>query len=79
MLKNQSGGGGHLVGQLVERLTLGFSSGHNLRVLGSSLTLGSLLQGESAGDFFLSLCLSPHSLSFSLLNVQDTRSNAAQL
>ena len=34
---------GHLVAQSVEHLTLDVSSGHDLRVLRSSLTLGSML------------------------------------
>lgn len=35
-----------LVAQLVEHPTFGFCSGHDLRVLGSSPTTGSLLSGE---------------------------------
>ena len=34
----------HWVVQLVKQLTLGFGSGHNLRVLGWSLESGSLLE-----------------------------------
>ena len=55
--------------QLVKRLTLGFSSGHDLRVVRSSPTLGSVLSEVSAWDSLplplplplppvLSLCLS---------------------
>ena len=47
--------------QLVKCPTLGFGSGHDLRVMGSSLEPGSLLSGESAQDS-LSLTL-PLSLS----------------
>ena len=49
--------------QLVERLTLDFGSGHDLRIMGLSPMLGSMLSGESAGDS-LSLSLTPtHMLS----------------
>ena len=41
---------GTWVTQLIERLTLGFSSGHDLGVVGSSSALGSALNGESACD-----------------------------
>lgn len=34
--------------QLVEYLALGFGSGPDLRIVGSSLTLGSLVSWESA-------------------------------
>ena len=47
--------GGTWVAQLVERLTLGFNSGHDLRVLGLSPTSGSVFCRESAGGFYLSL------------------------
>ena len=39
---------GAWVSQLVECLTLDFGSDHDLRVLGSSPALGSVLDGESA-------------------------------
>uniref|UniRef100_A0A452RRJ7 DUF4485 domain-containing protein n=1 Tax=Ursus americanus TaxID=9643 RepID=A0A452RRJ7_URSAM len=61
------------VSQAVKCVTLGFGSGHDLRVVRSSPKLGSALRGESAGDSLplllslptLSLCLSTpvHSLS----------------
>jgi len=41
---------GHLVAQLVEHLTLDFSSDHDLRVLRWSPTVGSALSRESAGN-----------------------------
>ena len=45
--------------QLVEHLTLGFGSGHDLRVMELNPTWGSVLSGESVGEFLsLSLCLS---------------------
>jgi len=39
---------GAWMGQLVEHPILGFSSGHDLRVLGSSPTSGSVISMESA-------------------------------
>ena len=52
-------GGAHSV----KWLALDFGSGHNLEVLGSTLTWGFLLGGESPSKFFfcLPLCLSPNS------------------
>ena len=61
--------GGARVARLVKHPTLGFDSGHDLKVLGSSPEWGSLLSDESACDS-LSLSLSfslSLSLSFSLL------------
>ena len=52
------------VAQLVKRLTLGFSSGHDLRVVRSSPTLGSALSGES-----LSPCPCPSPCALSLSHV----------
>jgi len=43
---------GAWLAQSVKRLTLGFGSGHDLRVVGLSLTMGSVLSGESAEDSF---------------------------
>ena len=51
--------------QPVEHLTLGVSSGPDLRVTGSSPVSGSMLSVESASD---SLSLSPSSLSLSQIN-----------
>ena len=45
--------GGHLGAQSAKRLILGFSSGHDLRVVASNLALGST-EHESAGDSLLS-------------------------
>lgn len=45
--------------QLVEQVTLDFSSSHVLRVLGSSPVLGSTLNGGVYLGFFLSLCPCP--------------------
>ena len=53
----------------VKHLTLGFGSGHDLRVVGSSHTLGSALSVESAGDFLtpsLPLPWLAHMLSLSI-------------
>jgi len=36
-------------GQSFKHLTLGFGSGHDLRVVGSSLASGSVLSGERVG------------------------------
>ena len=44
--------------QSAKRQTLGFGSGYDLRVMGSSPMLGSVLSSESASDFLLSLCSS---------------------
>ena len=53
---------GAWVAQLVEHLTLDFTSGHDLRVVGMSLgSVQSLLEILSG-----SLCPSPHSCSFSI-------------
>ena len=54
-----------LVAQSVEDLTLDFGSGHDLRVVGSSSTLGTALNTEPAWDSLsLPLPLSPtHTLS----------------
>ena len=51
--------------QAVEHPALGFSSGHGLRVVGSSPTWGSMLSKESAWDS-LSPSLPPLNLSLSL-------------
>ena len=48
---------GPRVAQSVEWATLDFGSGHDLRVLGSSPTLGSMLSGEDS--LSLSLCPLP--------------------
>lgn len=58
---------GAWVGQLVERLTFGISSGHDLRKVRSSPMWGSTLSWGSTWDSFSpSLCLSSHSFSFCL-------------
>ena len=54
------------VAQVVEHLTLGFSSGHDLGALGLSPMSGSILSAESACS---SLCSSSHSLSISLSKI----------
>ena len=57
--------------QSVEHPTPDFGSGHDLRVLGLSATLGSVLSGESASGFsLLPLLLLPlvHVCSFSQIN-----------
>ena len=41
--------------QSVEHPTLGFGSGHDLRVMGLSPALGSMLSGESAWDSSLTV------------------------
>ena len=59
--------GGAGVAQSVQHLTLDLGLGHGLRVVGSNLTLGSTLSGESAWDFLsLPLPLPPLSLCLSL-------------
>lgn len=61
------------VAQSVQWPALGFGSGQDLRVLGSSPPLGSSFSGESASGFSLFLCSSPcsltHSLSLSKINL----------
>ena len=42
---------GTWVAQLFEQQTLGFSSGHDLGVVKSSLTSGSVIRVESASEF----------------------------
>ena len=50
---------GAWVAQSVERLTLDFSSGHDLRVMGSSPALGSVLSMEPAWNSLSPLCSAP--------------------
>ena len=50
---------GAWVAQWVKCLTLGLGSGHDLRVVGSSPTLGSVLSGESACNSFPACPLPP--------------------
>jgi len=58
------------VAQVIECPTLDFGSGRNLRVMKSSPTLGSVLSGESAGDFLsLSLSLSLPTLAHALSKI----------
>ena len=61
----KAGIGGSLVAQLVEKPTLGFSAGQNLRVVGSSPKAGSVLSVESVWD---SYSPSVPSLSLSQIN-----------
>ena len=61
--------GGNWVVQLVERPTLGFSSGHDLRVMGPSPALGSVLSGRVCWRFSalpLPALLGTHVVSLSL-------------
>ena len=60
--------------QSVKPPTLGFSSGHDLRVLGSSPISESLLSGEYAWRFSLSLSLPPLACSCSLSIFQINKS-----
>ena len=75
LLDQKQGMGGAWVAQLVECLTLGFSSGQDLRVLGSSLALVSVLSRESAcpspsAPLLTRVCThSPLSLSLSLSQI----------
>ena len=70
---------GTWVAQLVKRPTLEFGSGPDLRVVSSSLTLGSVLGVEPAWGSLLSLPRSPPppllSLSLSLKNPNKTKQN----
>ena len=50
----------------VKRLCLDFSSGHDLRVVGSRLKWGSVLSAESAGDTIPRPLFLPQALSLSL-------------
>jgi len=58
---------GAWVAQSVKQLTLDFSSGRDLRVLGSGPASGSALSGETASGFSL-LCPFSHSLFLSQIN-----------
>jgi len=70
----------HLGAQSIEPLTLGFGSGHDLRVVRSSPTLGSTLSTELASDSLsLLLPLPLPLLSLSKINKQNPQKKEGKL